>query len=86
MSAEFVPFSVSQTDGIRLQTSPRTQVVADGKSAAAFLPLTRSGPQEPASPHAHDEPTVSVERDGDRVTRIKVQCPCGNVIELACEY
>jgi hypothetical protein len=26
---------------------------------------------------------VTVERDGQRITRIVVQCPCGHVIELA---
>jgi hypothetical protein len=39
----------------------------------------------PPAPAAGAEPIVTLERDGQRITRIKVQCCCGHVIELACE-
>jgi hypothetical protein len=32
------------------------------------------------------EPRISVQRDGDRVTSIRIQCTCGQVMELACVY
>ena len=32
------------------------------------------------------EPRISVQRDGERVTSIRVQCTCGQVMELACVY
>ena len=32
------------------------------------------------------EPRISVQREGDRVTSIRVQCACGEVMELACIY
>jgi hypothetical protein len=32
------------------------------------------------------EPKVSVQRDGDRVTSIRVQCTCGQVMDIACVY
>lgn len=32
------------------------------------------------------EPRVSVQRDGNRVTHLRVQCSCGEVIDLACLY
>jgi len=32
------------------------------------------------------EPRISVQREGDRVTSIRVQCTCGQVMELACVY
>jgi len=32
------------------------------------------------------EPRISVQREGDRVTSIRVQCTCGQVMELACIY
>jgi len=32
------------------------------------------------------EPRVSVQREGDRVTGIRVQCTCGQAIDLACVY
>jgi hypothetical protein len=35
---------------------------------------------------ANCEPRVSVQRDGNRVTGMQIQCSCGEVIELACVY
>ena len=32
------------------------------------------------------EPRISVQREGDRVTGIRVHCTCGQVMELACLY
>jgi hypothetical protein len=32
------------------------------------------------------EPSVTIQRDGDRVAGIRVQCSCGQVIDLACAY
>jgi hypothetical protein len=32
------------------------------------------------------EPRVTVQRDGDRVTHLRIQCICGQVLDLACVY
>ena len=32
------------------------------------------------------EPRVTVQRDGDRVTHLRIQCTCGQVMDLACVY
>jgi hypothetical protein len=32
------------------------------------------------------EPVISVQRDGDRIASIRIQCACGQVIDLACLY
>ena len=32
------------------------------------------------------EPRVSVQRDGNRVTHLRIQCNCGQVMDLACLY
>jgi hypothetical protein len=37
-------------------------------------------------PAGNCQPQVTVQRDGNRVTGIRVQCSCGEVIELACTY
>ena len=31
-------------------------------------------------------PTVSYTQENGQITRIRVQCPCGSVVELACVY
>ena len=34
----------------------------------------------------HGEPLLSVQREGGRITNIRIQCGCGQVMELACVY
>jgi hypothetical protein len=86
MNPEFVPFSVSNSDGMRPQATPRTQVLTDTQGVSAFVPIAQAVAKSPAAQQAPAEPQISLERDGDRVTRIRIQCTCGNTIELACEY
>ena len=32
------------------------------------------------------EPRLSVQRDGDKITSIRIQCRCGQTIDVACVY
>ena len=32
------------------------------------------------------EPRVTIQRDGDRVTHLRIQCACGQIMDLACVY
>ncbi len=32
------------------------------------------------------EPRVTVQREGDRVTHLRIQCSCGQILDLACVY
>lgn len=91
----FVPFEpatpahASPTPG-----GPRLKVVPKSEGRPDFAPLqdlASQGPVSPASagtssPHAHGpaSPIVTLQRDGDRVTGIRIECTCGQVIELAC--
>jgi hypothetical protein len=40
----------------------------------------------PAKSEACAKPQVTLQRNGDIVTGIRVQCGCGQVIELSCVY
>jgi hypothetical protein len=86
MNKDFVPFQVPVSDGSRSKTEGRTEVILRGQKAVVFRPLAQTAGHPPATPNAHGEPSVTLERDGERVTRIKVHCPCGNDFELACDY
>ena len=86
MKNDFVPFLAATFDGSRPITESRTEVVAGSKTAIAFHPLTQAPAHTPTLPNAHGEPTMTFERDGDRIARIKIQCTCGHVCELACDY
>ena len=86
MKKDFVPFLATASDGSRPTTESRTEVLAGSKTAIAFHPLTQAPADAPTLPNAHGEPTMTFERDGDRVARIKIHCPCGHDFELACDY
>ena len=79
MSQDFIPFgrgSVSPAappDAFRLKTSPPPPPAAPPPPAPAANPPPR-------------EPQLSVERDGDRITLIRIQCSCGQTHEVTCLY
>jgi hypothetical protein len=76
MNKGFVPLSLSA-----LPKAP-----GQPQSSPSFRPLGGAPPvSTPSAPAAGAEPIVTLERDGSRITRIKIQCCCGHVIELACE-
>ena len=85
MSKSFVPFSASALGITTVETGLRPKVVTDPKLAEAFRPITGSDLSTRPTPSGLHEPKVTLEREGSRVTRIKVQCVCGHTIELACE-
>jgi hypothetical protein len=85
MKKDFVPFLTAASDGSQPKTSSQTTVVG-ANTAMAFQGLSRTSAHLLTAPNVHADPTVTFERDGDRVTLIKIQCPCGNVFELACDY
>ena len=81
MSADFVP--LLSRIAARLEQSK-----TDGS-----VPFTASSPAAVAleerviTPVVHKkEVKVDVKRDGGTVRQIRVECSCGEVIELTCEY
>ena len=63
-----------------------------------FAPVVPATPQgangiQPAASQATAQgkakncaPVVDVERDGERITRIRIKCACGELIEIDCQY
>jgi hypothetical protein len=84
---KFIPL----TAGIPLsgdRSDLRVSVLRDTQTTPAFQPLQAPKSATPASSptaHAH-EPQITLQREGDRITGIQVQCCCGKVIELGCTY
>jgi hypothetical protein len=88
MTSKFVPL---------LPTAPASagpgRAVDSAAVSAAFVALASSpAPSSGAQNCAHAptqssaRPVVTLQRDGDRVTHVRIDCACGQVIELACEY
>lgn len=86
MSAPFVPFLKPRPR----TAAPETLTTDEAAVAGAFTALNAA--PGPANACAHDpaglagKPSVTLQRDGDRVTHIRIQCACGQVIELDCAY
>ena len=53
--------------------------------AAVFEPLAAVAARSPAA-KACARPAVTVQRQGEVVSAIRIECGCGQVIELACVY
>jgi hypothetical protein len=64
---------------LKIVTQPAGEAVCRAPSSASKV-------ETPAGSHALSEPVLSVQREGDRITGIRIECGCGQVIELACLY
>lgn len=72
-------------------------VISQASGAQSFKPLSvgeeiHTAHSSKATSHgacaaSHDStPRVSIQREGDHVTGIRIHCGCGQVIDLACVY
>jgi len=87
MNKSFVPLVAPTGGPTPLRPKPATEVAAAVGPEKAFRPVHEAlATAAAAPPHASVEPKITLERDGERVTRIIVQCPCGHTIDLACAY
>jgi hypothetical protein len=61
---------------------------------AVFKPTKTPGPNPTASSSTAanapsipaDQPKITVVREGDRISQIRIQCVCGQFIEIQCQY
>lgn len=82
----FVPFGPG-TLGAK-SGAPNLKVISKEAGAESFSPF-----QAPAGGHTHGsagggsgQPGITLQKEGDKVVGIRVECACGQVIELACSY
>ena len=85
----FVPFgpatgAIPKSSG----SSPNLKVIPAAAVAEAFAPLHAgtAGHSHGSSRTGNAAPTISLQKDGERITGIRIECGCGEVIELACHY
>lgn len=84
----FVPFGPATLAAFVTKTDipPQLRVVPANEAAGSFSPLLSATGTLHGSTKAHDAASVSVQKDGDRVASIRVECTCGQVIEISCSY
>lgn len=94
MSQDFVPMVPSAFENITLGKGNSTRIIAHSNSRPPGPAHSKSPQQfvaaaETAAPlhaRARCEPKITVVKEGDKVTRIQVQCSCGEIIDLSCVY
>lgn len=95
MPSAFVPFLPSGGKVAAPRPGAPSPVTADSAAAssafAALVPNATNSNAPAPNPsglgHSHPgKPTISLKKDGDRVTHIRVECACGQVVELECAY
>jgi len=83
----FVPLTTALPTSSGGHTEFRATVVSQADQLQKFQSVANATAGTSAAPRSSDcQPEVSLQRDGNRVTGIRVQCSCGEVIELACAY
>jgi hypothetical protein len=82
----FVPLVAAMPSGenrdFQITVIPQTEQL----QAFQSLGKTSSAANERMPLKKNCEPHLSVQRDGDRITNIRIQCNCGQTIDLACLY
>jgi hypothetical protein len=72
--------------------SPQSKLNTRAETKPDFTPLDPRQTQTHAHGHGHGQstgsaqPVVTLQRDGERISTIRIECVCGQVIELACSY
>jgi len=88
----FVPLTAASPRPASERREFRATVISQSSQAQPFQSIAATATVVPsaATPvgaHAGNcEPKVSLQRDGNRVTGIQIQCSCGQVIDLSCVY
>lgn len=91
----FVPFDPLPSPTVAPDPATRIKVLPKAESRGEFAPLQGAPGSSPSSAHsahathatpANAVPVVTLQKEGERVTGIRIECSCGQVIELACSY
>jgi hypothetical protein len=84
MSDTFTPLVIAPVSNAESPMVP-LKVLSQAEVKAAFEPLTGTKISEQQA-KACAAPSVTLQRQGESVSGIRIECGCGQVIELACVY
>jgi hypothetical protein len=86
MPDQFVPLKPAAV----VQPAPfsafEVKVMPQGAAVAAFQPLQTKPADQPPVSESCTQPVITLQRDGDIVSRIRIQCGCGRIVDLDCSY
>jgi hypothetical protein len=85
MPGDFIPLLSSVKSNLPGGAAAAFTPIASASGNSGALSLAAKQLIAPAG-HAHREMSVEIKRDGERISQIRIQCRCGELIELDCEY
>ena len=84
----FVPLTAATPSGENREF--RVTVISQAGPSQAFQTFEQAASAAPqtALPDGKRicEPRLTLQRDGERITGIRIQCACGQMMDLACVY
>jgi len=85
MSDQFVPLVLPASPSKdRAFASFNSKTLPQAAATPAFEALMAASADQSRSPEVCSQPVVTLQRKGDVVSAIHIQCGCGKVIELTC--
>lgn len=84
----FVPFGPGTLAGAKSAGGAASLKVVSKETAQTFSPFqpTPGGHVHGAVLAGSGQPAITLQKEGDKIVGIRVECACGQVIELACSY
>jgi hypothetical protein len=79
---QFVPLIAAMPSAEKREF--QINIIPQGQQTQAFQSMESSAQAGRTSKNC--EPTLSVQRDNGRISRIQIQCSCGQTIDLECLY
>ena len=67
-------------------STAKASSVVESKSQSAQVPVKSELAPPPPSKCVHAAPIITTEKEGDGIVLIRVECTCGQVMELKCGY
>ncbi|HXG47457.1 MAG TPA: hypothetical protein VNO52_07530 [Methylomirabilota bacterium] len=81
----FIPFVPTRAPSVRsAEGSASLKVMPEARSSPDFKSFDQAGLPSERPAGGAPQPKVMLQRTGDQVTGIRIECLCGQVIELAC--
>ena len=88
--SSFVPFEPGSGATDKSGGAGFTPTVVTATEGTAGTALRASSSSHPSHQHAGSEvsakPVVTLQRVGDKITSIRIECICGQIVDLACSY
>ena len=82
----FVPLSAPSAVAASSAPGTPAKTAGDAGAVKVFRPTHDGAAAVTSTPHIPGEPKVTLEREGDLVKCIRIQCACGHTLELDCAY